>query len=97
MKPVTIDREAEAELVESVAFYESRSAGLGLEFEAAARAAVKRIQDAPEMYPVQKNGARRFVMNRFPFIIHYVDLPDSIWIVAFANTSRKPGYWLKRL
>jgi hypothetical protein len=34
---------------------------------------------------------------RFPFIIHYVDLPDSVWIVAFAHTSRKPGYWQKRL
>ena len=97
MKPVTIHREAEAELAESVAFYESRSAGLGLEFESAARAAVTRIQNAPELFPARKNGARRFVMDRFPFIIHYLDLHDTIWIVAFAHTSRKPDYWLKRL
>ena len=37
VKPVTIDRQAEAELLESVAFYESRLPGLGLEFESEGR------------------------------------------------------------
>jgi len=97
VKPVTIDHEAEAELSESVAFSEGRRPGLGLEFESAARQAVERIQAFPELYPLQKNGARRFVMDRFPFVIHYVDRPDMIWVVAFAHTSRKPGYWLRRL
>ena len=97
MKPVTIDRLAEAELLESVAFYEARLAGLGLDLESAARKAVKRIQAAPVRYPLQKNGARRFAMGRFPFIIHYIELPDTIWILAFAHTSRKPGYWSQRL
>jgi len=97
VKPVTIDIAAEAELVESVAFYETRRRGLGLEFESAARGAIKKIQAAPLLHPAQQNGARRFIMDRFPFVIHYIDLPDTIWIVAFAHTSRKPGYWLRRL
>ena len=97
MKPVTIDVEAEAELVESVAFYETRRPGLALELESAARGAIRKIQAAPLLHPAQQNGARRFIMDRFPFVIHYIDLPDTIWIVAFAHTSRKPGYWLRRL
>jgi hypothetical protein len=36
-------------------------------------------------------------MERFPFAIYYADLPLAIWILAFAHTSRKPGYWLRRL
>jgi toxin ParE1/3/4 len=97
VKPVTIEEEAERELSGSVEFYERRRAGLGLEFEYATRQAVRTIQADPERHPLQKDGTRRYVMKRFPFIIRYVDLPDTIWIIAFAHTSRKPGYWRARL
>ena len=97
MKPVIIDSEAENELANSVAFYERRRLGLGLEFERAARNAVKYIQADPLRHPPQKEGTRRLIMERFPFILHYADLPSSIWILAFAHTSRKPGYWRRRL
>ncbi len=97
MKPILIDSDAENELSDSVAFYERRQPGLGLEFELAAREAVQTIQADPDRHPLQKNGTRRLVMERFTFVIHYVDLPGTIWILAFAHTSRKPGYWLRRL
>ena len=97
MKPVIIDAEAENELSDSVAFYERRQPGLGLEFEFAAREAVRTIQADPGRHPLQRNGTRRLVMERFPFVIHYVDLPGTVWVLAFAHTSRKPGYWLRRL
>jgi toxin ParE1/3/4 len=97
VKQVFIDSEAENELSDSVAFYERRKRGLGLEFERAAREAVQTIQADPERCPLQKEGTRRFVMERFPFVIHYADLPTTIWILAFAHTGRKPGYWRRRL
>jgi len=97
VKRVFIDSEAENELSDSVAFYERRKRGLGLEFERAAREAVQAIQADPERFPLQKEGTRRFVMERFPFVIHYADLPTTIWILAFAHTGRKPGYWRRRL
>ena len=97
MKQVIIDADAENELSESVDFYERRVPGLGLEFERAARAAVQAIHTDPERSPLQKDGTRRFVLERFPFVIHYVDLPSAIWVLAFAHTSRKPGYWRRRL
>ena len=70
---------------------------LGMEFEQATREAVRMIQESPERFPLHKNGVRRFVMDRFPFVIFYTDLPDAVWILAFAHTSRKPGYWRRRL
>lgn len=97
MKTVIIDSEAENELAESVLFYERRQPGLGLDFEHAMRDAVRSIQANPDRHPMQSNGTRRFVMERFPFAIYYADLPLAIWILAFAHTSRKPGYWLRRL
>ena len=97
MKPVIIDSEAENELSDSVSFYERRLPGLGLDLELAARKAVESIQADPGRHPVQKSGSRRLVMERFPFVIHYVELPGTIWILAFAHASRRPGYWRRRL
>ncbi len=97
MKPLAIEEATERELAGSVDFYEDHSPGLGWEFERAAREAVRRIQADPERHPLQQDGTRRCVMARFPFTIRYLDLPNCIWIVAFAHTSRKPGYWKARL
>ena len=81
----------------SIAFYEERKGGLGLDFETAARQALETIAAAPERWPTGKRGTRRYVMSRFPFVIHYIDMPNKLWIVAFAHAKRKPGYWAKRL
>lgn len=97
MKQVIIDSEAENELSESVIFYERSKPGLGLDFERAAHEAVLTIQADPTRHPLEKDGTRRLVMERFPFIVRYVDLPGTIWILAFAHTSRNPGYWRRRL
>lgn len=97
MKPAVIEQEAERELIAAADFYERRRRGLGLEFESAAREAVGTIQADPERHPLQANGTRRRVMGRFPFVIYYVDLPDAIWVVAFAHANRKPNYWASRL
>lgn len=97
MKPVIIDAAAEEELAEAVEFYEIRQAGLGLDFERAVRKAVHEIQKHPEHCALRKDGTRRCVMPRFPFIIHYTELPAALWVLAFAHTSRKPGYWRGRM
>lgn len=97
MKQVIISSEAENELSESVDFYERRVPGLGLAFERKAREAVQTIRAAPDRHPLRTDGTRRLVMERFPFVIHYVELADTIWVLAFAHTSRKPGYWQPRL
>ena len=97
MKPVIIDTAAEVELAQAVQFYEHRQAGLGLDLGRAARRAVDAIQKNPEHCALRKDGTRRCVLPRFPFILHYTELPEALWVLAFAHTSRKPGYWRARL
>jgi hypothetical protein len=65
VKPVFIDSDAERELAGSIDFYERRRAGLGLEFEQAARDAVRTIQAAPERPPMRRDGTRRYIMDRY--------------------------------
>ena len=69
MKLLVIEEEAEAELAGSVAFYEERQSGLGLDFERATREALKKIASAPDRWPMGKDGTRHYLMERFP--IHH--------------------------
>jgi toxin ParE1/3/4 len=41
-------------------------------------------------------GLRRYVIQRFPYIIFYADLEEFIWIVAIAHGKRRPDYWRRR-
>ena len=97
MKPLIVAEEAEDELAGSVAFYENRESGLGLDFQSAAQRVLKKIASSPDRWPIGKYGTTHYLMQRFPFVIHYLDMPDRIWVVAFAHTSRKPNYWKTRI
>jgi toxin ParE1/3/4 len=97
VKPVVVHSAARAELDEAMGFYESRASGLGLDLEAKVERAVAIIQRNPESWPRHKGTAfRKVFVERFPFTIFYMELADSIWIVAVAHGSRRPDYWSRR-
>jgi hypothetical protein len=58
--------EAEAELVEAVAFYERAEPSLGEEFSLEVRAAMRNVLSYPNAWPVLEGGVRRCLVNRFP-------------------------------
>lgn len=97
MTATTILHEAEVELWEAVAYYESRSSGLGLDFEVEIEASVHAITQSPDRWPVRDDGTRRFLTHRFPYVVVYVLLPHNIWIIAFAHCKRRPQYWSARI
>ncbi len=96
MTPVVILHEAEVELWEAVEFYENRCAGLGLDFEKAIKAALERVQQSPDRWPIHQDGTRRCLIHRFPYFVVYIPHKDHLWIVAFAHCRRRPGYWSGR-
>ena len=97
MKRVVFHPMAEAELDASSDFYELREQGLGVDFEIEVGAGLHSVRMSPTRWPPDRNGARSLLLDRFPFRIVYLDQPESIWIVAVAHCSRRPGYWRKRL
>jgi toxin ParE1/3/4 len=40
---------------------------------------------------------QRRQIKDFPFTIFYANEPEKIFILAIAHTSRRPGYWKKRI
>lgn len=97
MTDTTILHEAEQELWEGVAYYESRAPGLGLDFQTEMAASVQTIAGAPNRWPLRQDGTRRHLTHRFPYLIVYVHLFDHIWIIAFAHCKRRPRYWSGRI
>ena len=88
---------ARIELDEAMGYYESRARGLGLDLQKKVEQAVGAIQQSPESWPAHKRtGFRKYFVERFPFTVFYMDLPDLIWIVAVAHGSRRPDYWKRR-
>ncbi|NCC50737.1 MAG: type II toxin-antitoxin system RelE/ParE family toxin [Spartobacteria bacterium] len=96
MIPVTILHKAEVELREAVSYYENNCSGLGLDFEAEVERSVKVIRQAPERWALCKTGTRRYLMQRFPFIIYLYEA-NHIWIIAVAHCKREPQYWSDRI
>jgi len=99
-KPVQLHLEARAELQDSVSFYRERGGEpLAQRFKQEVTIAFRAIAADPPRYPPVRDlpQARRIRLVRFPFSIIYIDRPDSVWVVAVAHGSRRPGFWLARL
>ena len=94
--------EASTELEKAALWYESQRPGLGAEFLDAIDATLDRIATWPQAAP-RVSGvsgdvpARKAPVSGFPYHIAYLDMPDTIRILAFAHDRREPGYWHSRL
>jgi plasmid stabilization system protein ParE len=88
---------ANDELVDACDWYELQQEGLGLRFKNAVRDAAQRIARTPMLFPVELEGVRRYVLNRFPYTLRYVVRGDEVWIVAVSHQHRHPDYWVKRI
>jgi toxin ParE1/3/4 len=81
----------------AIARYESELTGLGLDLHVEVLAAFATIQGAPHRWPRHKNTSyRKCHVHRFPFIIFYLELADTLWIAAISHGKRRPDYWRRR-
>jgi plasmid stabilization system protein ParE len=90
-------KDAEEELDEAFAWYESQKIGLGFQFIDEFNSAMKRILSFPLSYPFLEKDVRRCLIKRFPYGIVYGIHNDTIVIVAVAHLHRQPSYWIERL
>ena len=101
MRTVRILEEASHEAIEAAVWYEYEQPGLGAEFFIAVEAAIDVIEEnfiplSPLSGEAGETGAKRLILERFPFDVVAIELPEETVVIAFAHHSRKPGYWLGR-
>ncbi|MBL9092264.1 MAG: type II toxin-antitoxin system RelE/ParE family toxin [Planctomycetaceae bacterium] len=77
-------------------WYAERSPQAALAFETAVDAAVERIAERPESWPLCDERHRYYILRRFPFSLIYRFDGDHIIVVAVAHSSRESTYWFTR-
>jgi toxin ParE1/3/4 len=97
VKRITIHSKARKELSREIGYYERQKRGLGLDFLAEVEEAIFRIQADPWIgSPYKETEFRYMLVQRFPYVLYYADLPEGVWVVAIAHGRRRPGYWRRR-
>ncbi len=89
---------AEAEHLESIAYFESKRAGLGASYFAEFEIIMGTVCEAPHRYPIEKQpDVRRARMKRFPFTVLFRESSGSVQVLAVAHNRLRPQYRLGRL
>ena len=89
--------EAKAELLDALAYYNQRTRGAGDRLLEDVLATAERICEAPDRWPIENDGYRRWRLLVFPYSLRYgVAADGSVEIVAVAHAKREPGYFRGR-
>lgn len=100
-KAIRTHRLAEDELTDAASWYESKQPGLGIALLDLIDKTVERLcsgvlPSSPVPRVPKAKGARRVLLRRFPFSIVFYEREKEIVVIAFAHSSRRPGYWRSR-
>ena len=88
---------AEAELLESVGYYESKVPGLGGALIDEFEILVNLVCEAPKAWEVElEPDIRRAPLRRFPLSIVYRESVEGLQVLAIAHHRRRPQYWVER-
>jgi toxin ParE1/3/4 len=89
--------EAELEVIEYAARYESDVPGLGERFGDEIERVVELLLDNPKSGALLEGEIRHFVLRRFPRSVVYAVVHDLLYVLAVAHGRREPGYWTARI
>lgn len=97
-----IDEDAQEEARQLVAWYVQRDIRAAKRLEDLIVEVIERIAANPLQFPLLEirnnvNNIRRARLPGFPIIVVYQLIEDRALVVAFQHTSRRPGYWRRRL
>lgn len=97
MKPVEYHPFAQEELIHAAEYYEAKVEGLGQRFLDEVDLGLADIAVSPQRWSYFHLNTRRRLLDRFPYMLVYVDEADRIYILATMHQKRRPGYWKKRI
>jgi toxin ParE1/3/4 len=89
--------QAQAELLDGIAYYAAIGKDLGLRFELMVAQAVRSAVANPERGAPRSKNTRRWLVKDFPYSVLYRATEIEILIVAIAHQRRRPAYWAGRL
>ena len=89
--------DAKLELLDALDYYNRRTPGAGDRLLEDVLVTADRMCEAPERWPIESDGYRRWRLLAFPYSLRYeITVDGNIDIVAVAHGKREPGYFHER-
>lgn len=89
--------QAEAEFDQAIGYYLIEAgAAISRKFATTVRQTLVLVNEHPGIGKPVLPQARSIALHGFPFDLVYRVFPDRFVIIALANQSRRPGYWVGR-
>jgi hypothetical protein len=88
--------QAEAEILDTAAWYGRRRPAVREAILDAVTAALAAIETNPLQYQIIRGTVRRVRVGRFPIVLLYSTAGDDVVVTVCAHTSRNPGHWHSR-
>ena len=88
--------EAEVDIAQAFAWYESELSGLGAQFLDSVDDAFERIFSNPQHYADMVGGIRRKLLNKFPYGVFFVFEDGEIRVLAVLQQAQSPSVWKSR-
>ena len=94
---VQVRRAAELDVAEAQVWYESRQSGLGAEFRSEIFRVFDRLAETPFIYQIVHRDVRRAIVSRFPYLIWYRVVGETVIVLACTYAGRDPQFVKSRL
>jgi len=87
---------AQTEFEDAALWYETKRAGLGVDFVTEVQLVLDKIAHQPTRYPLAFADIREAPVSRFPYCVYYRAKPNRIVILAIFHSARDPRVWQAR-
>ncbi|MCX6929026.1 MAG: type II toxin-antitoxin system RelE/ParE family toxin [Verrucomicrobia bacterium] len=84
------------EFEDAAAHYEDKQPGLGQRFWDEVDRHIRWIAQHVEIPRLRPGGYRRVNLKVFHHYLAYVQIGETLWILAIAHGHREPDYWIDR-
>lgn len=87
---VQVRRAAELDIAEAQVWYETQQTGLGAEFRSEVSRVIDRLAETPLIYQIVHRDIRRAIVRRFPYLIWYRVVAETVIVLACTYAGRDP-------
>ena len=96
MSQTMVQAGARRDLAQIRDWYNRKEAGLGNRFLRVAQAKIKSLGEYPESYPFSDAPYRYALLRKFPHVIHFEVLDDTVVVFAVLHPAQDPERWRLR-
>lgn len=90
---IKLSNEAEVDFDKSYEFYYEESPKVADAYFKSINLAFDYIKQNPTSFPMVHKDIRKYVVQKFPFVIYYRLLESTVQVIAIFHTSRRPEIW----